>query len=192
MKSLYTKAGQRLYCTASEVDRFLKQADRHDVQVQLFCYVLALTGCRISEALHLCKNHIGQSPSSLVFETLKRRKRGMFREVPVPFWFSAVLAVHCKPLDANELLWNWSRTKAYLLVKECFTDAGISGANASPKALRHSFAVNALACDVPLNMVQKWLGHTSIETTAIYANACGQEEQKIAEKMWLGARKPRP
>ena len=29
-------------------------------------------------------------------------------------------------------------------------------------------------------MVQKWLGHAQLTTTAIYANAVGEEEQSIA------------
>jgi hypothetical protein len=33
-------------------------------------------------------------------------------------------------------------------------------------------------------MLRKWMGHASIETTAIYANAVGEEEQSIAERMW--------
>ncbi|WP_239021567.1 hypothetical protein [Novacetimonas cocois] len=37
---------------------------------------------------------------------------------------------------------------------------------------------------MPLNMVQKWLGHAQLSTTAIYADAVGAEEQDIARKMW--------
>ena len=37
---------------------------------------------------------------------------------------------------------------------------------------------------VPLNMMQKWLGHARIETTAICANAIGREERAIAARMW--------
>jgi len=33
-------------------------------------------------------------------------------------------------------------------------------------------------------MMQKWMGHASMETTAIYANALGREERKIASKLW--------
>jgi integrase len=33
-------------------------------------------------------------------------------------------------------------------------------------------------------MMQKWLGHARIETTAIYANAVGPEERAIASRMW--------
>jgi len=37
---------------------------------------------------------------------------------------------------------------------------------------------------IPLNMVQKWLGHAELSTTAIYADAVGAEEQEIASRMW--------
>jgi hypothetical protein len=30
----------------------------------------------------------------------------------------------------------------------------------------------------------KWMGHSKIETTAIYANALGEEQRQIAERMW--------
>jgi hypothetical protein len=31
---------------------------------------------------------------------------------------------------------------------------------------------------------QKWLGHAQLTTTALYANAVGEEEQEIAARMW--------
>lgn len=39
-----------------------------------------------------------------------------------------------------------------------------------PKGLRHGFGVNAAVNDIPLNMLQKWLGHAQLSTTAIYAD----------------------
>ena len=59
--------------------------------------------------------------------------------------------------------------------------AGISGPQASPKGLRHGFGVAGVQAGIPLNMVQKWLGHAQLSTTAIYV---GAEEQAIAERMW--------
>jgi integrase/recombinase XerD len=44
--------------------------------------------------------------------------------------------------------------------------------------------VHAVAKGVPLNILQKWLGHAQLTTTAIYANAPGQEERDIAARMW--------
>lgn len=34
------------------------------------------------------------------------------------------------------------------------------------------------------HLMQKWLGHAQLSTTAIYANAVGAEEQSIAARMW--------
>jgi hypothetical protein len=42
-----------------------------------------------------------------------------------------------------------------------------------------------LSKNVPLNMVCKWMGHSQMETTAIYANAVGEEQQSIAARMWV-------
>jgi len=53
-----------------------------------------------------------------------------------------------------------------------------------PKDLRHGFSVHAISSGVPLNMLSKWMGHSTLEVTAIYANATGTEEQRIAARMW--------
>jgi integrase len=52
--------------------------------------------------------------------------------------------------------------------KDCAT------ASASPPSMPES----------PLNLVQKWLGHAQLSTTAIYANAVGAEEKDIAKRTW--------
>jgi site-specific recombinase XerD len=64
--------------------------------------------------------------------------------------------------------------------------AGVAGAHASPKGLRHSLGVSALQSGVPLNILQKWLGHTHMHTTAIYSDAVGPEERKLAGRFWQG------
>lgn len=43
---------------------------------------------------------------------------------------------------------------------------------------------NAPLNGVPLHVLQKWLGHAQLSTTAIYADAVGKEEQDIAARMW--------
>ena len=50
------------------------------------------------------------------------------------------------------------------------------GVDLAGKVLRHGFGVADMLC--------KWMGHVSTETTAIYANAVGEEEQSIAARMW--------
>ena len=62
---------------------------------------------------------------------------------------------------------------------------GITGGiHATPKGLRHGFGLHAIRSGVPINLVQRWLGHASMTTTAIYLQAMGTEEREIAARMW--------
>jgi integrase/recombinase XerD len=86
-------------------------------------------------------------------------------------------------LDAP--LWPWSRVTAWRQVCAVMSAADIpDGPHRCPKGLRHGFAIQALSKGVPLNMVSKWMGHAKMETTAIYCNAVGEEQQSLAARMW--------
>jgi site-specific recombinase XerD len=52
-----------------------------------------------------------------------------------------------------------------------------------PKGLRHGFGVNTVQSYVPPHLVQRWLGHASLRTTAIYADVIGPDERGFAERM---------
>ena len=81
-------------------------------------------------------------------------------------------------------MWGWGRSTGWTIVKAAMREAGIEGPQACPKGLRHGFAVTALQQGLPLNMIRKWLGHSRLSTTAIYADAVGPEEHEIAERLW--------
>ena len=65
-------------------------------------------------------------------------------------------------------------------------EAGIPDAphTARPRGSGMASASIATVQGVPLHMLQRWLGHAQLSTTAIYADAVGKEEQYIASKMW--------
>ena len=88
------------------------------------------------------------------------------------------------PQLATLRLWRWSRTTAWLYVKAVMAAAGVTGTPATPKGLRHGFGVNAFQSNVPPHLVQRWLGHASLRTTAIYGDVIGPEERGIAARMW--------
>jgi integrase len=50
---------------------------------------------------------------------------------------------------------------------------------AAPHAFRHTFGTLAVASDVPLDVVQKALGHTSLQTTTLYVQA--EKKRSITE-----------
>ena len=81
---LFNSAGKRLYLTHEERLEFLAAADALPRAYRSFCYVLCHTGCRISEALALPSDRIDFKAKVIVFESLKKRKAGVYRAVPVP------------------------------------------------------------------------------------------------------------
>jgi integrase/recombinase XerD len=113
--------------------------------------VILYTGCRISEALALTPKSIDFSAKIIVFESLKKRKRGVFRQVPVPPDLLDTLdMVHGirqkKGRARSELLWTWTRMTAWRKMQAVIKAAGIEdGPHARPKGLRHGFGVAAVS-----------------------------------------------
>ena len=188
--SLWNNTGQRLYLTPKERLHFLKTAQSFPPEWRTFAELLALTGCRISEALALKPINFDFSDNRVAVETLKQRRTGVWRRVPLPVSFLIELeAVHdLRRLQANsrtqERIWPACRTTAYEKMKEIMRAANIHGAHANPKGLRHAFAINAVLCEVPITAIQKWMGHARLETTQVYLNVAGNEEYELAERMW--------
>jgi integrase/recombinase XerD len=126
-------------------------------------------------------------------ETLKRRKRGVFRVMPLPPKLLTMLRrVHNLDAaggDPKQRLWRWGRTTAWKRVKAVMRKGNIPERLAMPKSARHAFGVDAVQNCVSLNVVQRWMGHARIEITAIYANAVGKEEQALARRTWRNLEK---
>ena len=76
--------GQHKYMTPGEHDAFLRAAEAAPREVRTFCGTLVYIGCRITEALELTANWIDLKAEVLAFESPKKRKRGVYRPMPVP------------------------------------------------------------------------------------------------------------
>ncbi len=158
--------------------------DELDKARRAFCLTLFYTGCRISEALNLTVGCIDISQKAVVFETLKRRKRGVFRAVPVPDSLIALFGELLAGASPESKVWKFPRSTAYRTVKRNMRQTGVVGVMASPKGLRHGFAVACIAKKIPLTTIQKWMGHARLETTAIYLSVSGDEERNLAKRLW--------
>ena len=82
--SLYDDQGHRLYLTQEERAAFVVEARKLEPHQRTFCTVLHDTGCRISEALSLPFARVDLPARRVVLETLKKRRTGVFRGVPMP------------------------------------------------------------------------------------------------------------
>ncbi len=180
--SLFDRSGNRKYLVARERLAFVRSAHAAGGEIGAFCLTLAFTGARISEVLALVAERIDSADEAIAFRTLKQRKKTVFRAVPVPSSLIAMLT-GCVA-DPKSRIFPWGRTTGWKIVKAVMRDAGIGEALCKPIALRHAFAVEAGQKSVPLNIVQRWLGHARIETTAIYASAIGDEERNLARRAW--------
>jgi integrase len=180
--SLFDQSGMRKYLTARERFAFAHAAYQEGGETGTFCLTLALTGARISEVLALTPERIDASDGAIIFRTLKQREKITFRAVPVPP--KLIILLNAYSINSNARIFPWGRTTAWKFAKAVMRNAGIAEGLCAPKALRHAFAVEAGQKGVPLNIVQRWLGHARIETTAIYASALGDEERNLARRVW--------
>jgi integrase len=188
--NLFSPSGNRKYLNNHERSRFTEAAERAPRKMRSFCQTLGESGARISEILAVTPAAIDLE-NGVAIRTLKRRKRGIIRQVPLPGELLAKLddefKLHESQLDsdlANQRIWRFSRTTAWRYIKHVMADAGISGTPAMPKGLRHGFGVNAFQCNIPPHLVQRWMGHASLRTTAIYCDVIGPDERAFAARMW--------
>lgn len=178
---IYDAGGRRKYLNKDERTRFIAGAYGLSPAECAFCLLLAYSGCRISEALALARHQIDPNRDTITFRTLKRRKLA-FRTVPVPGHLCAMLL--SLPTQENGKLWPMHRATAWRCVHAMLDSLGIVGPMACPRGLRHGFGIHAATCNVPPNLIQRWMGHASAATTAIYMDAVGAEENEFASRMW--------
>jgi integrase len=190
--TLYTPGGDRKYLNQPERLRVLEVMEKLERERALFSLLLAWTGGRVSEILSIRALSFDLHRNIVAIPTLKRR-RPVVREVPISPGLMAALDRHfhlaelqADPEAASRRLWPFCRVTAWRFVKHAMLEAGVVGRRACPRGLRHGFGVGALQAMVPLNLVQRWMGHARISTTAIYADASGEEEAAFAARFWDG------
>ena len=101
--------------------------------------------------------------SVLVLESLKKRRTGIYRAVPVPpALLEALDLVHgIRELQSRRgkargiRLWPWSRMTGWRAVHAVMAAARLDGPHASPKGLRHGFGVAAVSAGIPLAASEK-------------------------------------
>lgn len=176
---LFSHDGRRLYLNRQEIAALLKSATA-DPQTYALCLVLAYTGCRLSEALALSPESFDSSEGVVVVRSLKKRRPNVYRYVPIP---ALVFAAVAEQGDSRRVF-PISRTAAWRRITALMETNGVQGPRASPKGFRHGFGVAAVQAGVPLNLIQRWLGHSDLATTAIYMQATGPEERAFADELW--------
>jgi integrase/recombinase XerD len=106
---------------------------------------------------------------------IQKGKGDKDRVVPILPTLAQELQTHLAGRKAGFLFETRSATKfsprrIQQIIKETAADAGIAK-RVYPHLLRHTVAQHLLEGGMPLDQVQKFLGHAKIETTQIYASS---------------------
>jgi len=86
--------------------------------------------------------------------------------------------------DSTAPLFPWCRVTGWRIVKGVMEQARIEGPQATARGLRHQFGVHAIEVQIPEPMLQRWMGHARARTTRIYTVFAGDEERRLAKRMW--------
>ena len=187
---LITPDRRRRYLTVAEKTQFISAAQSFNPIARTFCNMLANTGCLISEALNMQHDDIDFVKGEITVHSLRKRKGSDKRQIPLSNTFLRELQVaHTIHIGRSnnkkpQKLWSWSRSTGYRRVKTAMKKAGIEGLHATPIGLRHSFGIHCVEKEIPLNFIQKWLGHSSMDVTCMYLIALNQDERTIAGRLW--------
>ena len=148
------------------------------------------TGGRIDEILMIRPSDVNLATNSIRLKTLKQGKdrNGIHREK------YRVIQLHVDLRDAymqylldmnistksGDPLFPMSRQVIDLYFKKM---QGKLGFKIHAHKFRHTFAVKAIMDNVPLNVLQQWLGHSSIFTTSIYTQITGMDTSQFMERI---------
>ena len=182
-ESIFDELGRRKYLNLSECRRFVAATSDLSVERETFCLLIYFTGCRISEALDTKYSSIDSEGTAIIVRTLKKRRRKEYRRIPIPKDLLNRLLRLPSP-SKNKLLFSFSRSTGWRAIKEVMSNANIEGLQATTKGLRHAFGVRCAIEKIPINLIQRWMGHSDPSTTAIYMNIIDDEERQFARKTW--------
>jgi integrase len=172
--------------TVEEIIAVMRAAgeDRHGARLRALIAVLWRAGLRIQEALALAERDLDPERGALLVRSGKggrRREIGMdswgFEQLRP--WLEFRLELPVGPLfcviDGPTAGHAWSGAGVRVEFRRLATEAGVRRRFA-PHQLRHAHAIELARERVPLNIIQRQLGHANLGTTSIYLQGIDTEE----------------
>jgi site-specific recombinase XerD len=194
-----TKRGARralCYLEAEEVAALLAQPDRGTLEGQRDHALLAFlynTGARIQEALNLCPRFLRLEHPAQVRLFGKGRKERI-----CPLWPETANLLNAllrrkprspdEPIFVNRYGFPLGASGVRFLLHQYVQRAAsqvpsLSIKRITPHSLRHTAAVHLVAAGVDVTVIRSWLGHASLDTTNLYAQANLETKRKALEQI---------
>jgi site-specific recombinase XerD len=193
------------YLDPEEVRAILAQPDRTTRSGQRDHALLALlynTGARIQEALSLTPSAVRLDPPTQVRLMGKGRKERICPLWPETASLLAALLEREPPGQAEPIFVNrYGQPLRASGVRFRLRQYVAAAANSRPRlgekhvtphTFRHTAAVHLVAAGVDVTVIQSWLGHVSLDTTFLYAQANVETKRRALEQADRNGRPVRP
>ncbi len=174
-------------------NKILNDARRSEKHKRYFVLIefLYRTGGRIDEVLLIRPTDINLTTNSIKLITLKQGKdkktgkpKEKYRIIPLHPELRDVYMKYLIDSNTNQksedLLFPMRRQAVDLYLKNMQKKFGFK---IHAHKFRHTFAVRAIMDNVPLNILQQWLGHSSVFTTSIYTQITGMDTSEFMERV---------
>jgi len=145
---------------------------------------LLRTGARIDEALMVRPIDINIELNTITLITLKKKEKDVKRTIPLHPDLKTDIMQYYLEYNINkkseERLFNMTRQSVDLFFKKMQKDLRFK---IHAHKFRHTFAVKAILSGVPINILQKWLSHSSIFITSIYTDVTGMDTSQFMNQI---------
>ena len=165
----------------------------HTPHNRAYLYTVYSCGLRLQEGLHL---EVGDIDSDRMLIHVHRGKGAKDRMVPLPPSTLAVLREHWKSHRNPRLIFPalgrgrrqdstavspMAITSVTGAIKDAVRRAGITKRSVHIHTLRHSYATHLLEEGVNIRVIQRYLGHSSLETTMVYLHLTSRGHDDAVE-----------
>ena len=149
-----------------------------DIRERALIEVLLSTGCRVGEIVRLERQQVDLERGEAIVLGKGNKERKVFLNEKAKFYLQQYLATRN---DNNPALFV-SRKRHHpkkleisaieIIIRKVGRRAGVK---IFPHKLRHTFATRAINRGMPIEVLQRLLGHESLDTTTIYAKVNDEE-----------------
>jgi integrase/recombinase XerD len=153
----------------------------------LLIKTLFQTGARVSEFVNIKAVEVFFEEQMIL---ISKAKGGKSRYVPILPQLAQELRTHLGNRTTGYLFetvqnTQYSPRRIQQIIKETAADADITK-RVYPHLLRHSVATTLLERGMPIEQIQKFLGHTKLETTQIYAESSAEMIKESYQRALAG------
>jgi len=160
------------YLEKAKVEEILERA-RTNKRDYLLILTLWRTGIRNSELINLKKKDIKDDEL-----TIRQGKGHKDRIVPLDNHLSDLLQYHTGDMTQEDKVFPISTVQVRNIVHKYQGEQYVK-----PHTFRHSFAVHCLKSGMNIRSLQKILGHSDLNTTAVYLDLIGKDIKEDYNKI---------